>query len=61
MPKNLQDQVREVFASAGVDPDELGEHMPSWYHDGVLSMLRGDSYADIAASVAESPKRAHLL
>lgn len=39
-------------------PDELGERTPSWYHDGVLSLLRAQmraAHADLDQAAADAP------
>ncbi|MEU1394058.1 MULTISPECIES: hypothetical protein [unclassified Nonomuraea] len=49
VPDQLEQQVRDLFATAGIGPDELGEHAPTWYHDGQLSLLRRQVRAAHAA------------
>ncbi|WP_433379296.1 hypothetical protein [Streptosporangium sp. CA-115845] len=58
LPVELQEELRQVFTSAGVGPDELGERSPSWYHDGVLSLLRRQmcaAQAELGQAEADSP------
>ncbi|TMR14091.1 hypothetical protein ETD86_29540 [Nonomuraea turkmeniaca] len=45
VPEDLSQQVRDVFASAGVGPDHLGDVAPLWYYDGGLSVARGYLHA----------------
>ncbi|MFI7467459.1 hypothetical protein [Nonomuraea sp. NPDC049646] len=58
VPDQLEQQVRDVFTSAGIGPDELGEHAPTWYHDGQLSLLRRQlraAHADLDNAEADGP------
>jgi hypothetical protein len=58
MPVDLEAQIRELFDTVGASPDDLADRAPSWFHDGILMMLRRQmqwAHAELAAAEGEAP------